>query len=464
MVLEFMNFLTQILDPVFLALSVLFGYLVFFLYFYGTNHWNDLEWGDRALLGWIFGTILFVTAVTLTPAILSGWVELMQGSSLSQDSVRLYWFLDWLILVYALYHIRREAGGGIHSQNGKQLFDNFLGQEPISLIYFAVAFSLFSWMFLGYQYPYVLAWYLQIVWGKFLYGSVLLLIFCYASTLSLLYALTDVPRINLLPVLKRIFIPRFKVYKTWSYQKIARYSAVMLMALLLAFSVVSFDSSFGLITPKITLIESRYVIDNSIHLLRSDDMKFVALVSNLKVFCIQRPILENWGIKVFQVRNPANVSSLLGQYQLKVSTTQGLEYKLLAEPNGRISNISFIVKSPSTSMMRTEIEYYDQLESTLSFLMVNETRQLRSQTLPNGSINGTYYLRLTNTGRLPIRIDRVALFPAYFNITYFQSTTETVPQGSAWGRVDISGGWAYLFGDIGPGASIIVSVTLTYRE
>jgi len=62
--IDITSLLFNYFDDVFIIGSMLFGYAIFFVYYYNSNHWNNLQWADRILFSFLIGSLSFFLIIS----------------------------------------------------------------------------------------------------------------------------------------------------------------------------------------------------------------------------------------------------------------------------------------------------------------------------------------------------------------------------------------------------------------
>jgi len=141
----FSNLIGTLIQPLgadTLAIIFISGYWIFFLLFYGTNHWgkDKLEWADRILLSLPLGFLFWFTGfllLLLTAVILNE----LQAIAL----IRYFWFFYTPILLLLLSRYRLRVNTPLTSPNALEKIKNI----PMKKIFFWLHFPLVLFLLFG---------------------------------------------------------------------------------------------------------------------------------------------------------------------------------------------------------------------------------------------------------------------------------------------------------------------------
>ena len=453
MALDLFGLISQFFSPIFLVLSTTFGYFTFFVYFYGTKHWKNTEWGDRLLISIMLGFTLFTFFVSWIPSIALMWMQLMRNTILSDSTFYSISTAVFLILIIFISLVRSMLGKPLHSPPAEKAWDIFF--EKYKLVHL-IKFDLF-WVFfvalMKGKYP-LSEFLLQkwvfisifIVFGSFFIYSVLPLI---------LSNLTYVPRVRF-----DVFSVFLKDLKEMNVKKIAKQLIHIAIVFLVAFSIISFDSQIGLFTPKIALIESMNVVGDTVYLSRYSNMETIAMSYNEMTLHIIPPLIPSVSINSLQIVNPSNSTSATWKYETEITSSDGLECSLSSDEK----TLDIIIKTERRNDLSVKVEYYNQL-SVDSVARIEEEKDIPGSTLPNGTKVKDYHFKITNLTPYDIYLESVTLlYLEIYNITAFSYDVEWEPKVQGYCHVRNETSWAYLHGEVGPKISLAINIKILFEE
>ena len=453
MALDLFGLISQFFNPVFLVLATVFGYLIFLVFFYGTKHWDRTQWGDRLLIGLILGLTLFFFFVSWIPAIASMWMQLMRTTVLSDNAWYSISTLVFLLLIMFISVVRSVLRKPLHSKEAEKTWRGFF--EKYKLVHL-IKFGLF-WPFfivlIAWQYP--LSEFLSQRWISISFIIVLGSFFIYSILPLMLSNLTYVPDIRF-----DMFSVFLKDLKEVNMKKVSKHLIHVVILFLVALSITSFDSQIGLFTPKIALIESMNLVDDTVYLSRYEDMKTVAMTYNKMTIHIIPPLIPRVSINFLKIANPSNSTSTARGYETEITSGDGLDCSLSSDE--RILNVT--IKIEERNDLAFKIEYYNQL-TVDSVVRIEEAKDIPVTTLPNGTKIKDYYFKITNLTPQDLYIKSVALlYLGNYNVTAFSYDVEWEPETKGFCRVDNTTSWSYLHGEIGPKISLAIEVKILYEE
>ena len=107
---DIITLLFDYFDNIFIIYSTIFGYAIFFLYFYESEHWEKLSWAERILFGFFIGFITFFLGIGFFVIPVNLYNELFLNHNLTRTELHNIWFLGWIIIILPLYTRFRKYG------------------------------------------------------------------------------------------------------------------------------------------------------------------------------------------------------------------------------------------------------------------------------------------------------------------------------------------------------------------
>ena len=450
--LDLFGFMSQFFDPIFLVLATVFGYFTFLLYFYGTKHWRNTEWGDRILISIIMGLTFFFFFVSWIPIIVSIWMRLMRNVTLSGSLTYSISTFVFLLLMLFLVFFRWGLGEPLHSTAAEEFWKGFFAKcKLVHLVKFDL-FWLFFVAFVTSQYP--LSAFLPQRWLDISIAIVFGSFFLYFVLPLTLSNLTYMPNLR-----SDMFSAFLKDLRKVNIKKISKHLIHVVILFLVALSITSFDSQIGLFTPKIALIESMNLVGDTVYLSRYEDMKTVAMTYNEMTIHIVPPLIPSVSINFLKITNPSNSTPIVRGYETKITSDDGLDCRLSSDE--RTLNVTIKKERNDLSV---KIKYYNQL-SVDSVVRIEEAKDIPVTTLPNGTKIKDYYFKITNLTPQDLYLKSVALlYLGNYNMTAFSYDVEWEPEAKGFCDVYNTTSWSYLHGNVGPKVSLAIRIKILYEE
>lgn len=453
MALDMFGLISQFFNPVFLILATVLGYLTFLVFFYGTKHWERTQWGDRLLISIILGLMFFFGFVMWIPIIASSWMLFMRTTYLSDNLIYSISTLVFLLSMVILSLSRCTFGKPLHSTEAKTNWKKYFGKYKIMSLIKFYFFWLFFLALTAWQYPF--SEFLLQRWERMFVTVAIGSFFLYSVLPLMLSNLTYMPNIKF-----DMFSVLLKDLKEMNIKKFSLQFIHILILFLVAFSITSFDSNIGLFTPKIALIESVNVVDDTVYLSRYENMEIVAMAYNEMTLHVIPALIPSISINFVQVANPSNSTSTEREYETKITYSDGLDGSLTSDER----TLNVIIETEERKDFSAKIEYYNKL-SVDSVARIEENKDVPVTTLPNGTKVKDYYFKITNLTPYDIRLKSVTLlYLEIYNITAFSYDVEWEPKAQGYCQVWNETSWAYLNGKVGPKTSLVISVEILFEE
>ena len=450
---DIFGLVSQFLDPFILVLIVVTGYFAFFLFFYGTPHWGKLEWGDRVLIGFILGLMLFFF-VSLVPGISNLWLTLMCSSSLPFALTSLVVAFGFMFLILILSFFRHDFNAPLHDSTVSEKWSKYFKKfKLMHLIEFYI-----SWVFVvilvGFQYP--LSEFLVNRWASFCVIMGIGTFVLYVLFPSLLSNITSMPDLNL-----EMFDNFKKDVKKVKLKSFLKAGIRLTMLFMLVFSITSLDSHFGLLTTKITLVESSNVINEEVILVRYGEDETITTSFNTITYHFIPPLTPNVGINYIQLRNPSNSTTTAARFEPEISYSDGINCYLSSDEE----KLDIIISATNRRDHFVTMEYYDSLD-VVDIVSIQETKDLPITALSNGTKVKEYRITLSNLSPYSIRVEtfRLLELPHFHNVTSFEKNIEWEPESNDYVDINQNDSRFSFDGEIEAGMSLKIELKILYEE
>jgi len=135
--------------PPFLAVALVIGYLMFFLFFYKTEHWDSVDWTERFFFGFLVGIFSMITCtfVSLPLAFLLFSLYLEQWFSTA------FYLIPIFFLMFLVF-LRVELGAPLSSKRANGFLRVLLANHRSYWPYLLMAVSVVTYLWLGWNNPF----------------------------------------------------------------------------------------------------------------------------------------------------------------------------------------------------------------------------------------------------------------------------------------------------------------------
>jgi hypothetical protein len=133
----------------FVASALIIGYLMFFLFFYGTEYWNSIDWSERFFFGFLVG-IFTVTVCTFVSIPLS---YLLFALHMENLVTQIFYLVPGAFLMFLIF-LRIERGAPLSSRRTNRDFRAFLQNHRSYWPWFLIVISLVTYLWLGWNNPF----------------------------------------------------------------------------------------------------------------------------------------------------------------------------------------------------------------------------------------------------------------------------------------------------------------------
>lgn len=459
------DFLIQILlnyfSPLFLALNLAIGVVIFFVYFYGTKHWGKYGWDKRIIISLLLG-FLFVGLLTAAFAPLSFLFQTLNAEGM----VTVIIYLPPLVFLTYLVYLRGELGNSpLCSERAKDHFSRFLSMHRSYWPYFMmgaslVGFSCFYVLFkLGNPY---LSDNVVFSWGQFLLWFNLAFVASYLLILWVVILMSS-PSGKVEPfeifglILKSCFTSFQKeemcVLRMIEMEKERRSSRrwklphinsdffqKLILILLFVTLLFASDKAFQIVNPAVQALGTRYNTQYiGIAVLRFWNGSLLYTIQVEKTFWINLPMILTRNLNI-TIQNPSNLSISKDSALVSVPYNNLLELTFypdkalsctpITDPDGKTLYLEVMPMNSSLQVQNDvsiKLIYSDVLDiHPIDISGPDETR------LSNGSIAVVTSLFINNTEEYELYGGWFPLFQtsAYGNLTSYASFVNGTEQPS----------------------------------
>jgi hypothetical protein len=432
--IEILGSLGQYVRGDFLILSLVLGYVLLFLFFYGDaepakTRWSSIEWGERFFLGLLLGmSLLFSFSIGTTLYYYVAQSILLERAL----DASLIWFACCWIVGLLGFILRLLVGGPIHGDSGQRImgeaysvvFKPSLWLTPLVFLFATGVFSSF------YPYNYAV---LSGLWYALFGYSLLAIVSCLWIPVYILLLLSTpvVPKIVLKKHdFKRLFrrliavrtIKRAFNNLARAFRRNQNLAKVIVLVVMLSLFMVLSDVQFGVFSPRVSRVDTTV---GPTYTVQGNLTNYDVLVHVTKAYHVDSPML--WLIRNLTISNPSNFS------YSEASGPGGMRASL-SGPNTKLSTVanssgdieSFVLYlSPSQASYQVVLTtaYDDRLAASIIHVSYGVKRAL-----PNGTYEQTIEVAMKNSLDKAILINNlyVGQYPNILNVTCSEDGKSTV--------------------------------------
>lgn len=445
-----MNYFTA---PV-LALIFLMGYLMFFLFFYGTKHWKNLDWADRGIFGFLIGLSTMVFLLFLETQLYS----LLSAFRVEQVFQAAFYIIPICFLTFLI--IRRiDLKAPLGSKKASKEIWEYLRNRRFHWPYMLMAFSVTAYLWLGWNNPFF-SGSTKSSWGSFILVFNIIVFFAFFILSWLISQLSCLPSGVSLEQFCRltgdVFKFCFSPVRSKDLQRKDRethqpielkeeqqsrkkrvpnhrpsflrsdFLHKVLLAVLFATMIMLADGAFHLFSPALQVVETHYVDGNQIIISRYPWTSISYTVQVVKTYWISQPVLPIRYLNL-SIPNPSNFSIysstryLPGDSQLRainVEVDPTLNYTFQTNSSGDITSIDVTPLNGSTVKPQSFIKLSHNDALNYQFITATEPVELN---FGNGSVSVTMSMIINNLDSRRLYSNQFAWFSveSYGNMTSF---------------------------------------------
>jgi hypothetical protein len=236
---------------------------------------------------------------------------------------------------------------------------------------------------------------------------------------------------------------------TWmrAHYKSFRIYSYAVILIVLAVSTAPIDTTLVLGTPRVGLIESRYVSDGLIHIVYGADYALEAYAVNERTLHILLPLV----LLVDRVYYPLMSNST---EECKIIRESALTASLVKDQAGRLLGLWMLMDRTTSSTVLVTVSYYNELNvSSVATITFQKEKALRN--FDNGTWQMQQTFQIVNISPHTLRIGPLYL---YHSTNQFE-VTKNITDGFADVSYTEQGHWLYFNGDLDPRGSMVLTVT-----
>jgi hypothetical protein len=476
-----------------LALTFLMGYLMFFLFFYRTVHWKNLDWADRGIFSFLIGLSTMIFLLFLEAQVYS----LLSAFRMEQAFQGIFYIIPVCFLTFLIIR-RMDLKAPLSSRKASKEISETLRKRRFHWPYLLMAFSLTAYLWLGWNNPFFAgstksSWGLFIFWFNIIAFFVFFILSWLIAQLSCLPSGASSERFSRLTadVFKFCFSPvhskeplkkdqethkpiepkkeqRPRARQTLSHKLSFLRSDFLhkiLIAVLLAAIIMMADGAFHLFTPSVQVIETYYADESQITVSNGPGTSISYTVPVVKTYWISQPVFPIRYLNL-SIPNPSNFSVYDGskypsERAINVEADPTLGYAFQTNSSGAITAIDVTPLNGSLAKPQSfiKLSYNDALSN--QFITTTQPAQVN---LENGSISVTMSIIINNTDSRSLYSNQFALFSVqnYGNMTSFAFFANGTLQPSHFNMVWDYWLWTAIFAS--PHSFVNLSVSTVFEE
>jgi hypothetical protein len=143
------NALSNYFTVPFLASALIIGYLMFFLFYYKTDHWSTIDWSERFFFGFMIG--MFAMAVC---ALVSIPLAFLLVALHVEDLFSQVFYMVPVVFLMVLLALRMDKGAPLSSKWINADFKSFLANHRFHWPWFLIVISIVAYLWLGWNNPF----------------------------------------------------------------------------------------------------------------------------------------------------------------------------------------------------------------------------------------------------------------------------------------------------------------------
>jgi hypothetical protein len=473
------------------------GYLMFFLFFYRTVHWKNLDWADRGIFGFLIGLSTMIFLLFLEAQLLS----LLSAFRVEQAFQAAFYIIPVCFLTFLIVR-RMDLKAPLSSRKASKEISETLRKRRFHWPYLLMAFSLTAYLWLGWNNPFF-SGSTKSSWGSFILGFNITVLFVFFILSWLIAQLSCLPsgasseRFSRLTadVFKFCFSPvhrkeplkkdqeahqpiepkkeqRPRARQTLSHKLSFLKSDFLhkiLIAVLLAATIMMADGAFHIFTPSVQVIETYYVDESRIMVSNYPGTPICYTVPVIKTYWISQPLLPIQYLNL-SIPNPSNFSVYDGSKYpsgdpklraINVEADPALGYTFQTNSSGDITAIDVTPLNGSLAKPQSfiKLSYNDALSN--QFITTTQPAKVN---LENGSISVTMSMIINNTDSRRLYSNQFALFSVqnYGNMTSFALFENGTLKPSQFNMIWNQWLWTAIF--VNPHSFVNLTVSAVFEE
>ena len=473
-------------EPSFLAFTLVMGYLWYFLFFFKTKHWDDLEWPERFFFGFLIGLVSMFAFILIYSPIMIFLVAVYAEHLFPQ-----LLYMAPVVFSTFLLAVRFNLGVPLSSEKAKDQFLRFLAKHKSYWLYLLPILSVGIYLGFGWNNSFLSASSRSLLAGFFILIN-MSVFYAYFIISFLVTQLSCIPfksaRAEAIEKVLMFVFPFWKreteetrvramrgkqhvkkafVQSDLSLLKNDFFHKVLLVALLSAVVTLA-DSAFHVVTPAVQTIETQYEADK-IEVFRYFNAPIVYNIEVARTYWIRLPLVNVRNLNL-SIPNPSNFSVYDASeyipwekepYAMDIEADSSLSYTAITNQEGEIEFVNVM----STNVPRSKhysfikLVYNDMLN--VGLINANEPRE---KNLGNGSILVTISLIINNTLARRLHSEDFALFSVerYGNLTSFEVFENGIKKPSPSKTITYQ--WLWIPLSVNPNTFLNLTASAVFEE
>jgi hypothetical protein len=141
--------LVSYFTPPFLALALVIGYFMFFLFFYKTEHWGTLDWTERFFFGFLVGIFSMIVCTFVSLPLVFLLFSLYLGPWFNTA----FYLIPIFFLMFLVF-LRVDLGAPLSTNRANRFLRAVLTSHRSYWPYFLIAVSAVAYFWLGWNNPF----------------------------------------------------------------------------------------------------------------------------------------------------------------------------------------------------------------------------------------------------------------------------------------------------------------------
>jgi hypothetical protein len=475
----------------------LMGYLMFFLFFYRTVHWKNLDWSDRGIFGFLIG---FSTMIFLL--FLEGQLYSVLSAFRMEQAFQVAFYIIPVCFLTFLIFRRMDLKAPLSSRKANKEISETLRKRRFHWPYMLIAFSVTAYLWLGWNNPFFSVS-TKFSWGSFIFWFNVIVFFAFFILSWLIAQLSCLPsgaslerfcRLTI-DVFNFCFLPvhrkeplkkdqeahqliepkkeqRPRARQTLSHKLSFLKSDFLhkiLIAALLGAMIMTADGAFHLFSPAMQVVETYYVDQNRIMVSNYPGTPISYTVPVIKTYRISQPLLPIRYLNL-SIPNPSNFSVYDGSKYLpgnpelraiNIEVDPTLGYTFLTNSSGDITSID--VTPLNGSQIKSQSYIKLSYNDALNCQFITTTQPL-GVNLDNGSVSVTMSVIVNNTDFRILYSNQFALFSVqnYGNMTSFALFENGTLQPAQFNMIWDQWLWTAVY--VNPHSFVNLTVSAVFEE
>lgn len=440
---DFISLLFNYFDDVFVIGSTVFGYALFFLYYYKSSHWFNLQWADRILFSVLIGVSSFFFIVGLFIIPWSLYNELFKNYLLQKKDLYFLWLLIWATLFLFFYH-RFKDYEIPYCETTKNYWKNIKDNKDPSLYVVALMFIIFH-IFQRINYINMDIYLSDSL--HFFINTFICYFMLYIFIPLFFYNLSFIPDVDLSFRFNSLIFNRN--YFSNSERNI-KYLKFLFIFCILSYGLTSLDSTYGIYTPKIIIIEEKVYDDIDMHIINHLQKFSIPIIERTLTYHINQPLLYSFGffpITNVKFNNPSNITIPDKKYETTIEKGEFLTFEV------EDAIISVMLEENWVEKIKFNVRFFQELDSNDIYSI--DHKEVRYVKGNYEFIN--YTIHIYNIGNDNIRFTNFKLKDLSYNEDIVNYTTDN---DEIYARIDKSHNELLLSCNLWRAGSITMNVVL----